>query len=217
MKKIIILIIVIFCIGCSNEEIDNLKDALSNSLENAQQEIIYEDKNPITVGLYKNGKLVHDYNTKYVDGKDITFNIVYTNEENLPSTNIKKNWNKYYNKYENIEEYKIGFLLEFEANGKKLENIILDPSAKYVTSPYIYVYLYDGVHQKDGAHYTHLDMKDINDKTIYSSIKLFMCQQTKEISSPIKLTVFTYLNDFDFDINNHYRGNSQYTITIYNK
>ena len=217
MKKIIILIIVIFCIGCSNKEIDNLKDALSNSLENAQQEIIYEDKNPITVGLYKNGKLVHDYNTKYVDGKDITFNIVYTNEENLSSTNIKKNWNKYYNKYENIDKYKIGFLLEFEADGKKYENLILDPSSKYKTGPYIFIYLYDGIHQKDGAKYSHLETDDVKDDTIYSSIKVFFNKYANKVLSPIKLTVFTYLNDFDFDINNHYRGNSKYTIMIKNK
>ena len=218
MKKIVLLIIILLTIGCSNEEIDNFKNIISDSLENAHQEPTYVDDNPITVGLYHNGKLVHDYYGKFYDDHDLaTFNVIYSNEENLGSTNLKKNWKKAYEKYQDIAKYKIGFLMEFEADGKKLENLILDPSAKYVTSPYIYIYLYDGIHQKDGAWYTHLEKKDINENTIYSSIKLYMCEQTKKITSPIKLTVFTYKDETDFDIFNHYRGNSKYTITIYNE
>lgn len=225
-KKIFILIIILLTIGCGKKEMESKEKEISPTptvtpLIEEETEPEYVDDNPITVGLYRKGKLVKTFNKKFKNDTDIaTFNVVYTNEKNLGSTNVKKNWNKYFAKYkdiENIDKYKIGFLLEFEANGKKLENLILDPSAKYVTSPYIYIYLYDGVHQKDGAHYTHLDMKDINDKTIYSSIKLYMCQQSKEITSPLKLTVFTYDSEDDFDENHHYRGNSQYTITIYNK
>ncbi len=218
MKRIILLLLFLICIGCSKEEINNFTNSINESINNMYQEPIYEDDNPITVGLYRNGKLVHTYNTKFKDDKDLgTFNIVYSNDEDLGSTNIKKNWSKYYQKYENIDQYKIGFYLEFEADGKHMESIILDPSAKYKTSPYIYVYLYDGIHQKDGAWYTHLETKDVKDTTIYSSIKLYMCEQTKKITSPIQLTVFTYKDDFDFDVRNYYRGKSKYTITIYNK
>ena len=40
--------------------------------------------------------------------------------------------------------------------------------------------------------------------------------QSKDIISPITLTVFTYKDDNDF-IDGHYRGNSYHTITIENK
>ncbi len=217
MKKIIILLIPLLYLGCKNEEIDNFKNIISDSINSMYQEPVYEDNNPIKVGLYQNGRLVHDYITKFVSGKDITFNIVFSNEENLGSTNIKKNWQKYYQQYQDIDQYKIGFLLEFEADGQKMENLILNPEAKYKTGPYIFVYLYDGIHQKDGARYSHLEMKDVKENTIYSSIKIFMNKYAEKLSSPIKLTVFTYLNDNDFDINNYYRGNSKYTIYIKNK
>ena len=59
-------------------------------------------------------------------------------------------------------------------------------------------------------------MDQVKDDTIYSSIKIYLHQQTKEITSPITLTVFTYKDDNDF-IDGHYRGNSKYTLTIYNK
>ena len=54
------------------------------------------------------------------------------------------------------------------------------------------------------------------DNTIYSSIKLYLHKDTKTITSPITLTVFTYKDENDF-IDGHYRGNSKYTITINNK
>lgn len=225
MKTIIILILLLLTVGCDEKEElsppinEPNKEELIEETE--IEEIIteeYIDDNPITVGLYKNGKIVKTYNKKFHDKSDIdTFNVVFSNEENLGSTNLKKNWNKYYSKYENIDNYKIGFLLEFDTDEKHVENLILDPSAKYVAGPYVFVYLYDGIHQKDGAKYSHLEMKDIKDNTIYASIKLYMSSKTNKITSPINLTVFTYDGEEDFDEENHYRGNSKYTITIYNK
>ena len=52
--------------------------------------------------------------------------------------------------------------------------------------------------------------------TVFSSIKLYLHNKTNEITSPITLTAFTYKDDNDF-LDGHYRGNSKYTITIYNK
>ena len=218
MKKIFLFLILIICIGCSDKELKDFSNTLSESIEKSQEKPKYVDTNPITVGLYKKGKLVKDYNSKFKDHYDVAvFNVIYSNDEDLGSTNLKKNWNKYYSKYENIDDYKIGFYLEFEADGKKIENKILDPTAKYNSAPYIFIYLYDGIHQKDGAWYSHLNPEDVKEDTIYSSIKLYMDKETNKISSPIKLTVFTYKDELDFDESGMYRGNSSYTATIYNK
>lgn len=213
MKKFLLILILLFSFGCKKEEpiiIENKEEKKEE--EQVIQEPVYVDTNPIKVGLYKNDKLVHEYKSKFKDKMDIaTFNIVFTNVENLGSTNIKTNWTKYYNQYENISEYKIGFLIEMEANGEKLENLILDPSNQHKLHPYLYAYLYDGIHAK--GKYTHITMETLKENTIYSSIKLYLHQKTKEISSPIKLTVFTYKDENDFE-DNHYRGNSFYTINI---
>ena len=215
MKKIIlILICLIISVGCENEK--DIKDDIKEPEKIIEEvkEPEYVDTNPIVVGLYYKGKLVDNYNFKFKDRVDIaTFNVVFTNEKNLGSTNVKNNWKKYYDKYENIDEYKIGFLIEMEVNGEKKESLITDPSSTYKLDPYLYPYLYDAIHAK--GKYTHLKMSDMNDNTIFSSIKLYLHQNTKEITSPIKLTVFTYKDDNDF-LDGYYCGNSKYTITINN-
>ena len=214
MKKIIILILTFIVLGCSNAEIDNFTNTINESLETVLKEEEYVDTNPIKVGLYQNGKLVHDLNIKYQDRTDIAvFNIFYTNEEKLESTNIKTNWNKYYKEYENIDDYKIGFYVKLEANGEIYENLLLNPKNQHKLHPYLYLYLYDAIHQK--GRYSHLTMDDIKDDTIYTTIKLYMHQNSKEVNS-ISLSVFTYKDENDF-IDNKYRGNSIYTININNK
>ena len=217
MKKILFILIFLLLTGCSNENKEEIKriDELINDPK--EEEVIpqYVDTNPIKVGLYKNGKLVKEYNTKFQDRKDIAvFDIVYSNLDDLGSTNLKNNWYKYYNEYTDIKEYKTGFYLSFETSEKKYESLIKDPSKQHDLHPYLYYYLYDGVHAT--GRYSHLEMKDLKEDTIYASIKLYMHLESKDIISPVTLTVFTYKDDNDF-IDGIYRGNSKYTITIYNK
>lgn len=217
MKKILFILIFLLLTGCSNENKEEIKriDELINDPK--EEEVIpqYVDTNPIKVGLYKNGKLVKEYNTKFQDRKDIAvFDIVYSNLDDLGSTNLKNNWYKYYNEYTDIKEYKTGFYLSFETSEKKYESLIKDPSKQHDLHPYLYYYLYDGVHAT--GRYSHLEMKDLKEDTIYASIKLYMHLESKDIISPVTLTVFTYKDDNDF-IDGHYRGNSYYTVTIENK
>lgn len=179
----------------------------------------YYDDNPITVGLYEDEYLIKEYNTKITNMKDITvFNIYYTNKEVLENNYIKYNFNKYKNEYTNIDidKYKIGFIISFEADGKLYKEQILTPDCEYLFAPYLYIYLYDDVHQKSGTWYSHLLPEQVNDETVFSSIKLFMANEATKISSPITLTVFTYDND-DFDKDGNYIGKSKYTVTINQK
>ncbi|MEI7668302.1 MAG: hypothetical protein WCI62_04860, partial [Erysipelotrichaceae bacterium] len=79
----------------------------------------------------------------------------------------------------------------------------------------IEVYIYDDVNQPIGQWYSHLLESQVTSKTLITSIKLHGCAGTKDIVSPITLTVFTYNGDEDFDpITHKYRGNSSYSIVI---
>ena len=177
----------------------------------------YIDDNPVVVGLYQNGVLIHELNANIINGVDIaSFDVYFTNEENTGSSNTKQNFNKYQANYENAEKYKIGFYLSFKTNEKNYEATITKPNV-YATTPYIYNYLYDDIHQADGAWYSHVEEGEENESTIYSSIKLFAAEKTEEIISPITLTVFTYDTQDDFDEFGNYRGKSKYTITINKK
>ncbi len=219
MKKILLIIILMMMVGCAKEdqeEIERISDLINNPTPEVTEEPKYVDTNPIKVGIYKDYKLVHEYNTKFKDQIDIAiFNVIFTNEETIEkNNNFKDTWKKYYDQYEDISNYKIGFQIEFDVNEEHKENIMLNPQNQYVLDPYLYPFLYDDIH--NSGHYSHVTTKDVKDDTIYSSIKLYLHHNTSEITSPITLTVFTYKDDNDF-IDGHYRGNSKYTIIINNK
>lgn len=211
MKKILIIITLLFtltsCTKKPNDPID-LDDTLDINIST------YKDDNPIKVGLYVDEYLSKEYTTTKTNMQDITvFNIYYTNKEKLENNYIKYNFNKYYNEYENIDKYKIGFIISFSVNDKTYREQILTPDCEFLFAPYIYIYLYDDIHQPPNTWYSHLLPEEVNDNTIYSSIKLFKADHANEITSPITLSVFTYDED-DFDNNHNYIGSSIYTTTI---
>lgn len=221
MKKSIILLTIIASLtACQNNtQIDNTIEEVTEITPTITEKVDeYIDDNPITVGLYQNGKLIKNLETTIKDDLDIaSFDVYFTNKETLDSSNTKYNYKKYYQEYENIDDYKIGFYIKFEVGNKIMEGKILDPSSMYIVTPYIYNYLYDDIHQADGTWYNHVEEKDVKDDTIYSSIKLYGAEFTENITSPITLTVFTYNSQDDFDKDGNYRGNSKYTVTISRK
>lgn len=217
MKKIIILILLLSSLtACKKNNVSNKPTNNIIPEYSTPSKPEYIDNNPITIGLYQNNSLVHNYQIKLSDHKDIgTFEIYYTNDETLENNTQKNNWKKYYSNYQSIDNYKIGFNISFKTINETIDYLVLDPSKMHHTD-YLYNYLYDDINQKEHTWYSHLEQKDISDKTIYSSIKLYLANRTYEIISPITLQVFTYDED-DFDEFNHYRGKSSYTITIETK
>ena len=214
MKKIYIIILILLTLtGCSNKTNYTYKEI---NIDNTIKIDNYIDDNPIKVGLYQGNQIVKSSNTALGNFKELgIFNVYYTNIEKLDSYNIKYNYQKYANTYENINNYKTGFHISFEADGKTVEQLVLDPTSKHYMEPYLYVYLYDDVNQTPGSFYSHLEPEDMKDNTIISSIKLFYPHKGTSITSPITLTVFTYDGIDDFTEDNHYRGKSSYTIKIY--
>ena len=215
MKKIFCYFIIIFILtGCNNQKFTTFKEININNI------IMYEyiDNNPIKIGIYQGNKKITSYNTTVDNFKELgVFNIYYTNKDILDNYNIKYNYLKYYNEYKDIKKYKTGFYISYEAEGKIIEKLILDPTSTHAMAPYMYVYLYDDVNQIPGAFYSHLEEKDMKENTIISSIKLFFPHKGTSITSPITLTVFTYDGKDDFKDNLYYRGTSSYTIKINTK
>lgn len=212
MKKIIILItIVVFISGCNNnsKKIDiNLEEKTKSIIEKEN----YVDDNPIKLGIYDGKTLVKDYETELVSQSDLAvFSVYFTQDEILDSVGSKYNYKKYYQNYDSIDNYKIGFYINFTNDGKFYEANILSPNDMYVFSPFMYIYLYDDVNQEDYTFYSHLTSEDINDDTVYSSIKLYLEQTNIE---NISITAFTYDGEEDFSSSGYYRGNSKYTVNI---
>ncbi len=202
--------------GCAKKE-EEVVIPNQEPVEDIEPVDTYEDDNPITVGLYMDGKLLTEYNTKIIDGVDIgVFDIYFTNESDVGNNSTKYNFNRFYSNYQDIDDYKIGFYISFDAIDGKKETTVLGPQNMYDLY-YIYNYLYDDIHQADGAWYSHVEEDEVTDETIYSTIKLYAGGETDKITSPITLTVFTYNDMDDFDEDGYYRGKSKYTITINNQ
>ena len=226
MKKKIFLIILcsILLVACTTkQEKTKPKESITDNKEEQIKEIKpeYIDNNPINIGIYMyynsytNRKRLTEYQTTWTLNVDLcSLEIFYTNENEIPGTNIKSLWNDYKNKYENIDNYKIGYNIIFDTKNKgQINKNILTPNDTWEIYDYLQIYLYDDIHQEDGAWYSHITNEEYNNNTILSSIKLTGSTLTDEITSDIKLTAFTYDED-DFDEQNNYRGKSKDTITI---
>ena len=207
--KVLVLIMLLLITGCKKEEQKEI-------IEQEQEEIIeekYIDDNPITIGIYENDiNLIKEYKLNKVSNNEVIFSFYYTNQENLGNRRQKENWYKYFNEYQNINDYKIGFHFSFYVGEEKIEKTILKPDI-YAFNPYFYIYIYDDINQPDNTFYSHLEETDINENTIFSAIKIFLVEP-ELITSNITFTVFTYNDLDDFDEDNNYRGNSKYSVDI---
>lgn len=221
MKKIFLFLLILLISGCSTKE-DN-KVTKDNAIEESKEEIIeeekYNDGNPIKLGIflsnnnYSNKEVIKDaYYADFKSGVDIaSFEVFFTDDEVINGINFKDVWNRYYDYYTDIDNYKIGYNIKFIlSDGTNFEGNFLEPDI-YKFSEYFYVYLYDDVHQRDGTIYSHLESMD--DDTLITSIKLYAVDGIDKVENII-LSAFTYDNEDDFDNDGNYRGNSRYAIRI---
>ena len=225
MKKIILIIFIIFLSGCS---IEKNKDTIENILEDTNTEDIdeketYVDDNPIKLGLflydnnYYNKEVIEDtYFTSFISGADLgSFEVFLTDAKVINGNNFKNTWDRYYNSYtEDLSSYKIGFNIKFIlSDGTNFNGNFLEPNI-YRFGEYFYVYLYDDIHQDDGVIYSHLEKME--EDTLITSIKLYAVDGIDRVENII-LTAFSYNDEDDFDADGNYRGNSRYTIRLKRK
>lgn len=222
MRKVLIIICALILSGCSFTNKKVIEG--SPSIEEEKEELIeeYQDDNPIKLGIflydgsYSSKEVLKDtYYADFNSMKDIgSFEVFFTDDSIVSGTSFKDVWNKYYNMYDNIDNYKVGYNIKFILDdGTNYSSNFLEPDI-YRYGDYFYVYLYDDINQKDGAFYSHLE--EINDTNIITSIKIFATSGIDRVESII-LSAFTYDSDDDFDEEGNYRGNSLYVIRIKRK
>ena len=162
------------------------------------------------------GILIKEYNAKWSYHNDISsFEVFYTNEKEIPGSNQIKTFDLYKNNYENIDDYRIGYIINFSTNEKEINKVIKSPKDTEEFFDYLEIYLYDDYHRTEGVWYSHTTEEEFNDETLLTSIKLTAGKLVEEINSDIKVTAFTY-DSHDFDEDNNYIGNSKYTIIVNN-
>ena len=220
MKKIIwIILIIIVLTGCSKkEEIKELKkDDKEEIVELEEKKEEYIDTNPIKIAFYSgNGsyKKLNSFSSKVEAFKEIgIFSILLSDEDEVSGSNRKSLYKELSSKYENFNNYKIGYSVKFETTDGEVHENILKPQVynSYSFGEYLYVWLYDDINTT-GWH-SHIEPEEYNDNTVLSSIKLMWGNNSEKITSNIELSVFTYDAD-DFDELGHYRGNSISSVII---
>ena len=220
MKKIIWMILIIIVLtGCSKkEEIKEIKkDDKEEIVELEEKKEEYIDTNPIKIAFYTgNGsyKKLNSFSSKVEAFKEIgIFSILLSDEDEVSGSNRKSLYKELSSKYENFNNYKIGYSVKFETTDGEVHENILKPQVynSYSFGEYLYVWLYDDINTT-GWH-SHIEPEEYNDNTVLSSIKLMWGNNSEKITSNIELSVFTYDAD-DFDELGHYRGNSISSVII---
>lgn len=220
MKKIILIIFIITLFsGCNNTHTNKSKiidTTQKNSTSNKTEQKNNEPVVPLGLYIYTDNKrnLIKTYSPTWKIHKDLcSLELYYSNENELENLDQKELWKKYYDLHiDDLNNQKIGFEIEFNTLDGYVKKQILSPKdTESHFSNYILAYLYDDIN--NSGYYSHLTEEDINNNTIISSIKLTAGTYYENITSDIKLTVFTY-DEENFDEKNNYIGNSKYTITI---
>ena len=73
-----------------------------------------------------NRKLTSEYSTNWYLNVDLlSLEVYYTIDDEIPSSNQKQVWDNYYQKYQNIDNYRIGYKIEFTTTEGEFSKTIL--------------------------------------------------------------------------------------------
>ena len=220
MKKIItIIILCLLLTGC--EEKKEIKKEVKKEKDNTPIGVVddYKDLNNTPIGLYKlNGnkltKLSEDtVNLTAMEDVGI-FQVFPSNEESITINSFGTDFYNEWIKYNTSNNLKIGFNIKYELNnGEKISYNVLSPANNFDHYEYFMNYLYDDYKNQGKGFYSHIEDKDLDENTLYTSIKIQSSGYVKEVKDGFSLTVFTYDSEDDFK-DGEYRGNSKYTYKI---
>lgn len=159
------------------------------------------------MNLYKRNKetgvfdIKYDYAAPWVWYSDIGgFYVFATDEAQFAYDGFKARFFDWWDSYGQSADTKIGYEVIVGLNdGTELICTIKSPEDTEEIFRYVELYLYDDVHQEDGAWYSHLLQEQMTDDTLMTSIKVTTGEKINEVES-IYLTVFTYQSEADFDM-----------------
>lgn len=187
------------------EKITETESETVLSVEEQRQNAKVKETQPF-MNLYKRNKdtgifdIKHSYSAPWIWYSDIGgFYSFATDEEAFPYDGFKSAFNNWWNSYPDAAVTKIGYEVKVTLKtGDELICTVKKPSDTQSIFTYVELYLYDDVHQPDGAWYSHLLDEQVTDETLMTSIKVTTGEKIEEVQS-IYLTVFTYEGDDDFD------------------
>jgi len=156
---------------------------------------------PCLIGLYDdlnnddNYTRLTTWNEPWISGKDIAvFDVIPSTESKLYSPSYKELWKAQSSKISPDALVKPYFELIYTLADDSEKSVMIysySDAEAVIDDGYIEIYLYDDVHQPDGAWYSHLVESTTNDDTVISSIKITAGKLIDDVKS-IKL--FAYID-----------------------
>lgn len=223
MKKgmILVLIGILFLSGCTKKEQSKTEEVVEKKEEIVENTPKYIDDNHTPISFYKlkGNKLekVTSLSGNYNSMDDVTLLQIYPSIEDSITLNesFATSFYKEWQTYNTNAQLKIGFSLEIPIiDNTFISYNILGPNQTMNYWEYFMAYLYDDYINRNKSFYSHIEPEEYNESTLFTAIKLQCGGLCQNIVSPVKLSVFTYDTEDDFQ-DNKYRGNSSYTIPIY--
>ena len=215
MKRVyIVLLCLVLITGCSTTKSKKVEKKKQEKKQVVEVKEVYKDENNMPIGFYENNKKITTKKVVFEVGRDLgVFQIFPSSDDSI------ENWNHFYDewsKYDSEHKVKIGYNVSFSTtDGKNISYNILSPTYPKEYDSYMMPFLYDDYSNRGKSWYSHIEEDEYNDNTFMTSIKLFANGDISNISSDIKLTVFTYDTEDDFDPETkEYRGNSKSTLTL---
>lgn len=181
------------------------------------------------------GILVHEWTEEWSIWEDLLiFEVYNTDEEEIYFDNQRY---EHYNRWiedETEKTYKIGYEISFLVDGENEKRVItiLGPSdikdseelymgdypenLNSVEIPgYFGCWVYDDIVNRDKSFYIHLSPEEVDEDTLMTSIKLRPTSHSDEISD-LRMVIFSYSSDEEFDEDGHYCGDYGYEVKITN-
>ena len=220
-KILLISLTLLSLCGCSKVETKiKGKDVVIPTKEEIIEEEtpIYIDKNPVDISVYSyNGgwnKVSEMTYSKWTIFQQLFwYNVFLTNDNHINDGKLANVFESYKNNYQTKFNY--GLNIRF----KTVDGEVINLTSKGVedwfeTNSYVLIYFYDAVKHRNSSWYSHTTTSEWNDSSNLTSFKICPGDNFHKIASDIKVTLFTYDSDDDFDEEGHYRGNREFNLTI---
>ena len=156
-------------------------------------------KKPDCIGLYDDLQddgtytRLDKWESSWIAGRDIAvFDVIPSIEDVIYGGDYRTMWLEESDKVSSGAPVSAQLLLEYATSDGEVYSVKLGDwrdAEEAAELEYIEVYLYDDIHQDDGAWYSHLTEATTNDETVISSIKLTAGSRINEVTC-MKLTAY---------------------------
>ena len=180
----------------------------------------------VPIGFYRKNaeKTQRDRITEYVSDwtvkQDIFLLPVFlSDEESLPASPVATVWQDCIAKWQDARPVKLGFVITFTfwESGETHSVIVTKPGDWGKYEEFLEVYLYDDVANAGKGWYSHITAEEFNETTTINEIKLTPGKRVDALSSTVRVTVFAYEDESEFDRETgEYFGANCATLTVRN-